>query len=296
MRIHRPFYVVGLGCVTLLTPWHVRAHNDHHPDHHHRHLHSDHNVLYDETDLLATLHDHGDHRCATPAPDVHKEITNQLRIQSTFSSTPEQPNDRQRRQRRQLQSHCDELCDQCVEIETRLHLIQGNVTGLGVIFPHPTRTVLERLRGDESIGLEDFSTQGEIVNMFRNNIQVVNAAFAGTPFRFRFASEQTTVSISNDWSNDAIEYRQEMSQAVGSDDLRILDVFVAWSLESSSDEEGTVLGIASLPAAQIEGQGDGLVVRYDVLMGGGLNGNDLGYTLVHEIGVSTCCVHLNEKR
>lgn len=127
--------------------------------------------------------------------------------------------------------------------------------------PHPTETVLAFLRGlESSIDLGDFTTQANLLDMFGVNIDVVNQAFQGTPFKFRFAPKHTTVTVSNDWSNDAMEYRQ-MSQAVGSGNLRVLDVFVAWSL-GDGEESSLVLGIASLPAAQISGQGDGLVLRH----------------------------------
>lgn len=267
MRLFHTFHVIGGLLIALQSLCAVTAHGDHHHHHHHG-------------DLFAAAHyeDHGSrHRhCATPVPNLRDELVDQLRFREAFEH-----NDARRRK---LQTSCDTICEQCIEIDVHLHLIQANVTGLGIIFPHPTRPVLRWLNGDDTISLDDFSTQDQILDLFRENIVVANDAFVGSPFRFRFVPERTTVTINNDWSNDAVDYRQEMSQAVGSNDLRVLDVFVAWNLQQRDD--GLVLGIAALPAAQIAGQGDGLVLRYDVLAGGGLTDNDYGYTFVHEIGVS----------
>lgn len=275
MRLHHQ--IVGIATfVALLSRCVVVArsqarHDDHHQHHHHK------------RELSSP---HGDHRCATPAPNLRDELVDQLRFRGAFDPKHVPSS----KGRRQLQTtDCSDLCDQCIEIETHLHLIQGNVTGLGVIFPHPTETVFNRLGGDTTIGQDDFSTRQQIINLFRANMAVANEAFGGTPFAFRFVPERTTVTVNNDWSNYAIDYRQEMSRAVGSGNLRQLDVFVVWTVGTNSSESsstGTILGIASLPGAQIAGEGDGLVVRYDVLTGGGLNRNDLGYTLVHEMGVS----------
>lgn len=262
----KTFHVFGGLAMALQSLHAVTAHGDHH--HHH-----------DDGDLFAAHNDQGSHHhrhCATPVPNLRDELVDQLRFRGAFEH-----NDARRRK---LQTTCDTICEQCIEIDVHLHLIQANQTGLGIIFPHPTLTVLRYLNGDDTIGLDDLSTQDQIVDLFRDNMAVANEAFAGTPFRFRFVPERTTVTVNNDWSNDALDFRQEMSQEVGSNDLRILDVFVAWNLQQR--DGGLVLGVAALPAAQLAGQGDGLVLRYDVLAGGGLTDNDFGYTFVHEIGVS----------
>lgn len=246
---------------------HDRDHDNHVDNHHHFHKH-------------VNGHHHDDHRCATAEPTLRDEVIDQLRFRHAFAHASD-------RQRRQLQIQCDDLCDQCIEIETYLHLITGNVTGFGPLIPHPTDAVLTLLNDDNAAGiiLEDLSTQDDIKALFRANIDVVNQAFQGTPFRFRFVEEATTTTLSNDWSNNATLYQGEMSNALGQGDLQKLDVFVAWSLRQlSSSSPGRVLGVASLPGAQLAGQGDCVIMRYDVLKDGGLAQNDHGYTLVHEIG------------
>lgn len=232
------------------------------------HAHAHHHHHHDDSD---------DHRCATAEPTLRGELVERLRFQGAFdeSHRPEH--------RRLLETDCDRLCDQCIEIGVNLHLILGNITGFGVLVPHPTDVVLDILN-DRTDSRRDLSTQQDIVAMFEENIAVVNRAFRGTPFRFRFNDpDATTATVNNDWSNDAVEFQREMSQALGSRDLRTLDVFVAWNLRTTGTG-GRVLGIATLPAAQLAGQGDGVIVRYDVLTGGGLGDNDVGHTLTHEIG------------
>jgi hypothetical protein len=147
--------------------------------------------------------------------------------------------------------------------------------------------VLTLLNGDQNdpeneVSPSDFSSVDDVVTMFQNNLVIVNQAFVGTPFRFRYVSEATTQTVSNDWSNDAVEYQSEMSAALGSGNLRVMDVFMAWNL--LQDTQGTILGVASLPAAQIASNGDGMILRYDVLTGGGRLRSSRGYTFVHEIG------------
>ena len=288
MRLHsKVMRIATCALFALLSQCAVMGRSQQQQHFKHRHHHHDNRELL----FHESSHQHnGDHRCATPAPNLRDELVDQLRFRGAFDQEEHSPHSKGRRQRQLQSTDCQDLCDQCIEIETHLHLIQGNVTGLGVIFPHPTETVLERLNGDTTIGLDDFTTRDQVENMFRDNMAVVNEAFGGTPFQFQFVPERTTVTVNNDWSNYAIDYRQEMSRAVGSGNLRQLDVFVVWNLGTNSSESsssGTIVGIASLPAAQIAGEGDGLVVRYDVLTGGGLDRNDLGYTLVHEMGVRT---------
>ena len=221
-------------------------------------------------------HHHGadDHRCATAEPQLRDQLVERLRFQGAFGG---------RENRRLLLTDCNQLCDQCIEIEVNLHLILGNVTGFGVLVPHPTDVVLDLLNGRPG-SRQDLSTAQDIVALFEDNIAVVNRAYQGTPFRFRFTPEGTTTTVNNDWSNGAVESQQEIGRALGSRDLRKLDVFVAWSLQES--ESGRVLGIATLPAAQLAGEGDGVILRYDVLTGGGLFRSDYGHTLTHEIGKS----------
>ena len=233
-----------------------------------------------------------DHRCATAEPTLRDELIEGMRFQGAFGHDNNNNNNNEKN-RRLIQTDCDQLCDQCIEIGVNLHMISANVTGLGVIIPHPTNTVLDLVNGRPGRSREDLSTPEDIIALFQANMAVVNRSFRGTPFRFTFTPEQgsttITTTVNNDWSNYAVDFLPDMSQAVGSGDLRQLDVFVAWNLRqrtngTTTDDTSLILGKASLPAAQLATQGDGVLLRYDVLTGGGLSPNDYGYTLIHEIG------------
>jgi hypothetical protein len=232
-----------------------------------------HNVQHEHT------HEHThDERCATREPTLREELLEQMRFQA-FAASHSDKDDGDRRHL--VTASCEELCDQCIEIETHLHLIEANV-GFGAFIPHPTATVARLLNDPTSVSANEFTTPDELTTLFQANIAVVNDAFVGTPFRFRFVPEGTTRTVNNDWSNNAVDFQADMSRAVGVGDLQVLDVFWAFNLQST--QGGIILGIASLPAAQIAGEGDSILMRYDVITNGGLAQNDLGYTMVHEIG------------
>jgi hypothetical protein len=237
---------------------------------------------------LAYAHDNVQHehthdeRCATREPTLREELLEQMRFQAFAASHSRSNNSNDDNDRRHLvTASCEELCDQCIEIETHLHLIEANV-GFGAFIPHPTATVDRLLNDPTSVSANEFTTPDELTTLFQANMAVVNDAFVGTPFRFRFVPEGTTRTVNNDWSIGAVDFRADMSRAVSVGDLKVLDVFWAYNLQST--EGGVILGIASLPAAQIAGEGDGILMRYDVITNGGLAQNDLGYTMVHEIG------------
>ena len=221
-------------------------------------------------------HDHhAGHDCGTATPSQHKAVVDQLRLRAAFD-------DNHGGRRLQVPTACTEMCEQCIEVEVYLHLILGNLTSLGPIIPHPTEVVLDLINDVPGATTADLSTEDDINNLFQNNVDIVNQAFVGTPFRFRFVREATTQTISNDWSNDGAEFQPEMSEALGSGELTKMHVFLVWNVRQSIG--GLTLGIASLPAAQIADDGDGMIMRYDVLPSGGLAPRDLGFTLVHEIG------------
>jgi hypothetical protein len=209
-------------------------------DHHHSHRH---------LEQPAPPHVH-DERCATREPTLRDELLEQVRLQ-TFAG------DNNNARRHLVTASCEELCDQCIEIETHLHLIEADI-GFGAFIPHPTDTVARLLSDPTSVSPAEFTTPAEMIALFESNMAVVNDAFRGTPFRFRFdAATSTTRTVNNEWSNDAVDFQADMSRDVGVGDLQVLDVFWAFNLQST--DSGTILGIASLPAAQINGEGDSYV-------------------------------------
>ena len=84
------------------------------------------------------------------------------------------------------------------------------------------------------------------------NIDVLNAAFVDSPFFF--TTGVTTVSNNVDWVNSVADYDGEISAAVGSYDLKQLDVFVGFNVLFIPN--GVVLGLASPPSVQRAGVGE----------------------------------------
>lgn len=253
-------FVIGMLSLVVVR---VESQGDvfHHNHHHHHHHHDD-----------------DDDFCGTEVPSLEKERIDQLRVDA-FHAVTDGTYDR----RRKLQTEsCDELCNQCIEIEVYLHII-GTDLGFGPIIPHPESAVERARRNVNDVTVDDFATGKEIIAMFEENIKVVNEAYSDTPFRFKFVREGTTQTINERWSQGASEFKDEMSKMVGNADFRKLDCFVSSSLRASKGR-GETLGTATLPGSQVAGKGDGVYIRYDVLPGGGRLKNDLGYTLVHEIG------------
>lgn len=106
----------------------VSAREDLFQEHHHKN-HDGHDHDHDDND-------HEDHRCATEHPSLREELIDNMRFKQAFGDDDDDANNldysgRRGRRQRHLQTKCDEVCDQCIEIETYLHLIEGNVTGFG---------------------------------------------------------------------------------------------------------------------------------------------------------------------
>lgn len=221
-------------------------------------------------------------RCGFRVPNLMETAVADIRTEATLvgSGRPK----RQEHRRIQIQT-CDQLCDQCIEIDVNLHMTSIVVGQTLNLIPHPTDIVNRINQGGTAPGIDQFSTPQEIGAIFQANIDVVNQAYSGTPFRFRFAQERTTVTENTAWAYSLQDYQTGISALVGSGDLTQLDVFLGFSL-GSSEGDRDALGLASTPAFQRAGTGDGVFLRYDVLTGGGMEGLDGGFTLVHEIGQS----------
>eukprot|EP00977_Amphora_coffeiformis_P009522 scaffold2193_cov171-Amphora_coffeaeformis.AAC.28 len=223
-------------------------------------------------------HDHDGQFCGTEVPTLEEEAVNQARVDAFQAVT----DGNYVRRRKLATESCHELCDQCIEIETYLHMIGTDLPGVGPVIPHPTSVYQSAKENIASVTIEDFSTKEHVEAMFEENIQVLNKAFTGTPFRFRFVRQATTRTTNTNWVEDAAEHMEEMSRTLGNNDLRKMDVYLSATLRSGS--AGEVLGTATLPGSQQAGKGDGVYLRYDVLPSGGRPKNDMGYALVHEVG------------
>ena len=254
----------GIGC--LVADAHRAGHHSHH---HHEHDHPHHhNHDHD--------HDDKDHAlpCGLKDPTISEDLSDRARIQAFQEGAS---------RRKLIADTCDQLCNQCIEIPINLHLTTIPLL-TGPIIPHPTEVYEEWTNGG-SVSINDFSSPDDIVNLFLENLQVVNEAYWGTPFKFTL--KKTTRSARLDWNREADDLFKDMSALYGSDDPKELDVFLALQLTMSGR---FYMGFASNAAALETKNGDGVFLRYDALTDGGLSGNDKGYILVHEIG-EKFCVH-----
>lgn len=230
-------------------------------DHDHKHKHDKQDYHHD---LVA-----GEHRCGTPAPTLKEERIEKVRTTAfrTHSSGQGDTN------RRLLPTSCDEMCDdQCITIQVRLNLLCLE-TNVGPIVPHPTAVADAALRG-APFYRNNFSSPKDIAASFGQNMQVLNQAFNGTPFGFEWDGTWQ-IGVSTGATTKAFENRGQASQVMGSGDVRVLDVFLGFAL-LNLDDGGTILGLATPAAAQTDGTGDGVYLRYDVLPNGGFPDNDLG--------------------
>lgn len=151
---------------------------------------------------------------------------------------------------------CTEIvedCAQCIDIHVNLHLTSFTSSTLGVeLIPHPTTAVVSLTNGT-AITAADFSTVEQIQALFADTIDVVNNAFADTPFSFSWDPVNTTVSDNVTWVDAVGDHQGDISAAVGSGDLRQLDVFLGLRLTSDSV---LTFGLASFASVQRAGIGE----------------------------------------
>ena len=178
---------------------------------------------------------------------------------------------------------CNELCDGCIEIDTVFHLTLLNFQGTPVV-PHPTSVMRRYDEGDASVTVQDFTTLDGMRQILRDNIDVANAALQGTPFRLRYADDNTIVN--DNYMRYPIDFTREMSETIGTGDLRVLDVFLSYTVLRQTEATSPPLrvGTTFLPSQQLERKSDGMFLRYDTMTGAGLAGFDRGVTLIHEWG------------
>ena len=251
----------------------------HHHFHDEEHAHRHHRDGDDEEGHDHQNHHHGDW-CGTKHLSLQEEQMQQLRVQAFRHHTS--PNGGENR--RLLPQTCQELCDQCVEIQVRLNLLILETDDHGPRAPHPTNLVNQLQKRDWSnVQWDKFSTPDDVAVLFEGNMKILNSAFSETPFRFAWDGEYK-LGV-GEAIFGAFDDRADVSAVMGSDDLRILDVFVAYQLTHQRGS-GLMLGFATPASLQEKGRGDGVYLRYDVLKGGGMDyaGLDLGYVMVHEVG------------
>ena len=269
-------------------------------DHHHHHQH------HHDEDISSSTSNYG---CGAKALSVKDERVQRLRLSSLQQQQQQHDNHpvRQRGRRRQLlPTSCQDLCRQCIQVPVKLHMLVLEQDGGGhVVVPHPTAVVTPLLLeaaspSADSLALQ-LSSPSDIADMFGQNVQLLNRAFADTPFYFDWngSDDAWDVIPHNAATFAAVQYKDMLGQLRqhntttaaaattsmdNKDDARTLHVYVAFSLLPVNAPTEILFGYSTFPAAQTTG--DGVYLRYDVLMAGGRNQNhwDSGYWLVHEVG------------
>ena len=227
--------------------------------------------------------------CRTSVPGYSERRLDQARMQllPKMRAIKQQKNTSLQKSHRSLVSgsqSCEELCRQCIEIETYFHLFTIPVSGGGFVVPHPTSIAYSF-----STVSANFTTIEEVNLMIDRQMIVLNDAYSMTPFRFKLINRNNaSVSTNVKYTNFAQDYHREMSAEYGVGNLDTLNVFLSFSVKSRNDtaiaERGETVAFASFPSYQQERAGDGVFLRFDCLPGGGFIGTDRGYTLVHEVG------------
>jgi hypothetical protein len=110
-----------------------------------------------------------------------------------------------------------------------------------------------------------------------NQISVLNAAYANTPFKFTLVSTDTTAN--NSWyTTTGGTYETQMKNALRKGTAADLNVY-------SNNMGGGLLGWATFPSSySSQPKMDGVVILYSSLPGGTASPFNLGDTATHEVG------------
>lgn len=195
--------------------------------------------------LGVAAHDH----CGTdhlPPVDMARDQARMRRVEGAING------------RRTQRLTCEEICDGCIQIETRFHLMTVLVDGEELL-PHPTES-MEQLDGGQATVPGDFTTLEAYTQIIRDNIVVTNTHLAGSPFRLNFIEDITLVQ-DDDFLREAFDNRIQMTSDLGENDLSKLDVYLSYTLLEA--QAGVILGFAVLPSQQLTSRGDGIFLRYD---------------------------------
>lgn len=236
-------------------------------DHHDHHSHDDHHN--DKNNNHHHHHHHGSF-CGAKDPSVEESLEEVTRIKAFRKESS---------RRRLYPVSCQQLCDQCVEITVNMHILMVPIQ-FGSFIPHPTKSY-QRWNQGKSVSATEFSTASDVEKIFSENLDLLNDIYKGTPFKFNLKDVTRTANL--DWATNSANHYWEMSAALGSTDPAVMDVYLSLQL---TDDGNDYLGMATNAASQAWHDGDGVFIRYDVLSGGGMEGNDNGYILAHEVGKS----------
>ena len=155
------------------------------------------------------------------------------------------------------------------------------------VIPHPTSVVQQYdTQGAAGLTPASFTSLDDMKQIIENQISVANQALTGSPFQFRNMVDSLSTVQNENYARYPIDNTIEMSANLGSGDLRILDVYLSYSVlyEREAANPPLRVGTTFLPSQQLLRKSDGLFLRYDTLTGGGLSNFDDGITFIHEFG------------
>ena len=199
------------------------------------------------------------HACAHKGLDKEQAMIETARVEAAVAKQKTQSTYHRQRhlQMGLLTDNCTEIvkaCRHCISIKMNLHLTTFNRSGYELI-PHPTQTIIAMNQG-QSLTVNDFSSITTIQQLFADNIEVVNNAFEETPFSFVWDPLDTTVSNNATWVDAIAAHQADISAAVGSGDLRQLDVFLGFRVTDPRVSGQNSTGMASFASVQRAGVGE----------------------------------------
>lgn len=216
-------------------------------------------------------HDHKNVQCGTTMPEAPALALDQARMHSS-----------KRRRRRNLQyATCQELVPGSIEIPTYFHFIGLQGDNGEFVVPHPTEIIMNQDASSLLTSLDD------MLLLVDTQVDLLNREFASTPFYFTHVDRNAPqTSINFDYSFYALDRQYDIATELSVGDLKTLNVYLVYNIGSENPqlENITITGASSFPSHQLENKGDGILLRYDTLPGGGMTGDDDGFHLVHEVG------------
>ena len=223
-------------------------------------------------------HDHKKkiHQCGTTMPDAYSLALDQARMQKL-----DRRRRRRQRGRRTQFASCQELVPGSIEIPTYFHFIGLPGDNDEFVVPHPTEDIINQ---DAS----NLTSLDDMLLLVDAQMDLLNREFASsTPFYFTHVNRNAiTTSINVDYTFYALDYQYDIATDFAVGDLKTLNVYMVYDIGSANPEleNVTITGVSSFPSHQLLGTGDGILLRYDTLPGGGMKGDDDGFHLVHEAG------------
>ena len=195
--------------------------------------------------------------------------------------------------RKLLAPSCEELCNQCIEIDVYFHLsgfpLDSKDENSKWVIPHPTeefillrKELANSTTRDEPlpvIASGRFSNITEIYRLIQDNMNVLNRRYAETPFIFRWVNSDPAVAKVAVKSNNVFLYAGDLyksndfATAAHAGDSKTLNVYLLYRICGHAfiwlESNCRTIGAATNPSYQLDNTADGVFLSYDTLTGGG---------------------------